>query len=737
MLERWGGTVARRRWLIVALSALLIGIGGAWGTGVFGSLANGGFEDPGSESYRATERIEQTVGRQGADVIALYTSENRTVDDPAVRSAVERTLSALPAGAVTRASTYWNVPSPANSAFMSADRQATYVAIQLAGETVTDRMQTFRDIEDRLREPGLSGLDVSLGGSAAINSGINHQVSEDLARAEGLSMPILLVLLVLVFGSIVAAGLPLGVGMIAVLGSFAVLRLMTSVTEVSVFAINIVTLLGLGLAIDYALFVVNRFREEIRDAAGAPVPVATALGRTMATAGRTVVFSGVTVAISLAGLALFPQTFLRSMAYGGVAAVLIAMLTAVTVLPAVLAILGTRVDALSVGRVARRRRRAVAPDPAQPARPGGWERLARSVMRRPVLYTVGVGMVLLALATPFLRVEFGGIDERALPQDAEARTTTEFLDARFPGAASQPIDVLVEAPTPAAAQQVRDRIAALPGADEVNVAASRGDATLLAVSYTGTPVEDRALDLVTAIRDVDLPAGTTSMVGGVSAEQVDLRGSLADRLPWTAGIVVLATTLLLFAAFGSLVLPIKAIGMNLLSMTASFGVVVWIFQDGHLADLLAFTPTGTIETTQPILMLAILFGLSMDYEVFLLSRIRERYDLTRDTTDAVAVGLQRTGRIITSAALLLVVVIGAFSTSGVTFIKMIGVGMAVAIVIDATIVRALLVPATLRLLGDATWWAPGPLRRWYERHGIGERDEPDAVRSAPVLDPVG
>jgi RND superfamily putative drug exporter len=727
MFERWGRAVARLRWLVVGLFVALLAFAGAWGTGVFGSLANGGFEDPGSESYRATQRIEQAVGRQDVDVLAIYTSADRTVDDPALRSAVERSLDALPAGEVTRASTFWSTGSPA---FVSADRRATYAALQLEGATAAERMASYQAVSDALHEVDLPGLTVTAGGRSATEAALNTQISEDLARAESLSLPILLVLLVVVFGSVVAAGLPLGIGIVAVLGSFTVLRLLTLVTDVSVFAINIITLLGLGLAIDYALFVVSRFREEIRNDRTVP----DALARTMATAGRTVAFSGVTVAISLAGLALFPQAFLRSMAYGGVAAVLIAMLTALTLLPAVLAILGRRVDAWSFAGLARRLGRR--PADAVPAEPGArWARVAGSVMRRPGLYAVGVTAVLLALAAPFLGVRFGGVDSRMLPAGAESRQAEALLHDRFPGVLAAPIDVLVEtAPGTSAAAAtagVRDRVAALDGVTAATVTTQRGDSGVVSVSYEGGAVDAGPLQLVRDIRALDLPPGATALVGGTSAEQVDLRASLVERLPWTAGVILLATTLLLFAAFGSLVLPLKAVIMNVLSMTAAFGVVVWIFQNGHFAGPLGFTSTGTIETTQPILMLAILFGLSMDYEVFLLSRIRERYDVTHDTTDAVVTGVARTGRIITSAALLLVVVVGAFSTSGVTFIKMIGVGMAVAIVLDATIVRGLLVPATLRLLGDATWWAPAPMRRWYERHGIGERDDLDEPAAPP------
>ena len=729
MFESWGRIVVRLRWAVVAGFVALVAFAGVWGTGVFASLSQGGFDDPGSDSARAQERIEQTVGRQGADVLAVYTSRDRTVDDPAFRAAVERSLAALPPGAATRVATFWTTGDPA---FVSPDRHVTYAAVQLAGAESPDRMSVYEDVSEGLHETGVPDVTMTASGRSATEAQISSQISEDLARAESLSLPILLVLLVVVFGSVVAAGLPLGVGVVAVLGAFTVLRLMTLVTDVSVFAINIVTILGLGLAVDYALFVVNRFREEVRR--GRAVP--DALARTMATAGRTVAFSGVTVAISLAGLALFPQGFLRSMAYGGVAAVLIAMVTALVLLPAVLALLGRRVDAWSLAPLFRRLRRRPATASA-PELGAGWARVARGVMRRPAVLAIAVTAVLLVLASPFLGVRFGGIDSRVLPADAETRRAEQIMSDNFPGVLSSPIDVLVETPgaTGAAAAeavtQVRDRVAAVPGATAVRVEAQRGDAAVLSVGYTGGPVDAETLQLVRDIRAVELPDGATTLVGGNSAEQVDLRASLAERLPWTAAVVLVATTLLLFLAFGSLVLPLKAIVMNAISMTASFGVVVWIFQHGNLTGLLDFTSTGTIETTQPILMLAILFGLSMDYEVFLLSRIRERYDVTHDTEDAVVTGVARTGRIITSAALLLVVVVGAFSTSGVTFIKMIGVGMAVAIILDATIVRAILVPATLRLLGDATWWAPGPMRRWYERHGIGERDDLDGSSETP------
>jgi RND superfamily putative drug exporter len=583
-------------------------------------------------------------------------------------------------------------------------------------------MDSFAEVADDLRDVG-AGLDVQLGGPAAVDDAIDAQVSEDLARAESLSFPILLALLVIVFGSIVAAGLPLGVGILAVLGAFTVMRMLTWVTDVSVFSINIITLLGLGLAIDYALFVVNRFREEMHANPGRPTSGAVAA--TMATAGRTVAFSGITVAVSLAGLLLFPQGFLRSMAYGGIAAVMVAMVTALTVLPAVLAVLGHRVDALAIRRLLPRRIRSTRSTALVPGRTGVWERLARSVMRRPIAYSAAALGVLVLLAAPVLRIEFGGVDTRVLPAGSEPRQVEESLAADFTGAAIYPIQVLVEGAGDAAAAAFAGDVARVDGVVGVSVAATSRGATLLSVVHSGPPVDDAALDVVRAIRDLPAPGDGEAevLVGGISAQQLDLRTSIAEKLPWMAGVIGLATFVLLFLAFGSVVLPLKAIAMNVVSVAASFGVVVWIFQDGHLADLLGFTSTGAIETTQPILMVAILFGLSMDYEVFLLSRVREEWLRTGDAAGAIAAGVQRTGRIITSAALLLVVVIGAFSTSGITFIKMIGLGMAVAIILDATLVRLILVPAIMRLLGPAAWWAPAPLRRWHERHGMTESDD--------------
>ncbi len=708
MFARLGHLAFHRRRLVLALAAAFSVFAVVWGTGVFGSLVGGGFADESSESERARVAAATALGRDDADVIALYRSAERTVDDPAFRTTVENTLAALPKADVTGATTYWATKAPQ---LASKDRHATYVVLQLAGADDDARMKTYDRIKDRLAAPGLT---VARGGVMATNADVSAQVGKDIGRAEALSMPVLLVLLVIIFGGLVAAGLPLAIGGLAILGAFTILRVLTLFTHVSVFAINIVTMLGLGLAIDYALFVVSRFREELHRG----LDVESALVRTMQTAGRTVAFSGVTVLVSLSSLLLFPQLFLRSMGVGGMAAVLIAMTAALTVLPALLAVLGPRVDAL---RIRRRRPATVVSDS------GAWSKVAHSVMRRPVAYAGVIVVVLLALGSPFLRVTFGGVDERVMPKGSEARVVGEALRRDFAGAVANPVQVVVSgAPTGAIPSYV-STLARLDGATGAQVTGAAHGTTRIAVDYRGLATSGEAKDLVREIRATPAPGGAQVLVGGQTAQLVDLLHGLGARLPWMALLVAATTFVLLFLAFGSVVLPIKALVMNTLSLGATFGAVVWVFQDGHLSGLLGFTPTGTVEATQPILMLAMAFGLSMDYEVFLLSRIREQWDRTGDNTLAVATGLQRSGRIITSAALLLVVVFAGFATSGITFIKMIGVGMVIAVVIDATVVRALLVPATMRLLGNANWYAPAPLRRLYDRIGFREDEGPEPL----------
>ena len=760
MFEAWGRFIYRRRRLVLLAAALAVTSAAVWGTGVFSSLqSGGGFTAPGSQSEQASSLATKAFGRDTADVVVLYRSATMTVADPAYRRAVTSTLAALPRGKVLSAVTYWTSHSPQ---FAGAGGHETYAVLRLAGSGDAAQIKTYQAISGRLGAPGLTEV---AGGQIPTEQAINSEVKSDIGRAEGLSMPVLLILMLVIFGSLAAASLPLAIGGVAILGSFAALRLLTLVTNVSVYSINITTILGLGLAIDYGLFMVARFRDEL----AAQPDTETALARTVATAGRTVAVSGVTVALALASLMLFPEMFLRSMGYGGVATVVVDMLAALTIMPALLAVLGPRVNALRIRRSGRRAplgrgggvrasRARGGGVRASRARGGGvrastadsagaWYRIARSVMRRPVAYIAVIVIALLALGSPFRSITWGGTDARALPSASAPRVVAEALARDFPVNATTPIEAVVKFGGPVSAPAERaalagytTRLGQLPGVIAAQVTGVAGDVAKVDLRFAANAESSAARALVTQVRAVPAPAGAHVYVGGTTAALVDELASLGATLPWMALMVAVTTFVLLFLAFGSVVLPVKAIVMNAASLTATFGAIVWIFQEGHLSGLLHFTPTGTIDPTMPILMLAIIFGLSMDYEVFLLSRIRERYDVTGDNTASVAGGLQRTGGIITSLALLLVIVVGAFSASGITFIKLMGVGMIIALVVDATIIRVLLVPATMRLLGPVTWWAPRPLRRFYARYGIredsGRPGLPAAAAPRKVAEPV-
>jgi RND superfamily putative drug exporter len=713
MFEALGRIIFKRRRLVLAVAAIGVVCAAIWGTGVFSKLQSaGGFAPPASQSQQEANHATAIFGRDAGDVVLLYSSSTQTVHSPAYRAAVASSLARLPRSRVLSATTYWTTGSPQ---FVSPDGHVTYAVLELAGGSDAARIKTFDAIKGDFAAPGLTVL---AGGQIPTEAAINKEVTSDIGRAEAISMPVLLILLLVIFSSLAAASLPLAIGAIGIIGSFAALRLLTLATPVSIYSVNITTILGLGLAIDYGLFMVGRFREELHRQPS----VADAVARTVATAGRTVAVSGITVAMALASLLLFPEVFLRSMGYGGVATVVVDMLAALTVLPALLAVLGHRVNALRIRRSVGR--------PVQTAA-GGWYRLARGVMRRPLLFAGVIVVALLALAAPVLHISWGGTDARALPAAAPARQVSEALSRDFPGNVTAPIESLVQFHGPIAGSPARQaqlatyvgRLGRLPGVTGVQLTGERGQVARIDLRYQPDPLSAQARQIVQRVRGVPGPAGSSVQVGGQSAQLVDELSSLSATVPWMAAVMAAATFLLLFLAFGSVVLPVKAIVANLLSLSATFGVVVWIFQEGHLSGLLRFEPTGTLDPTMPILMLAIIFGLSMDYEVFLLSRIRERYDLTGDTPEAIASGLQRTGGVITSAALLLVIVVGAFSASGITFIKLMGVGMIVALIVDASVVRVLLVPAAMRLLGRANWWAPKPLRGLYARYGIREHDE--------------
>lgn len=718
MFARWGAFVVRARWAVMIGAVALVVLGTTWGAGVFGSLSTGGFLDPNTESAQTRARINAAFGPQDADILVLYGSPTASVSQPSFRGAVTSTLAAARnrpevAGIVD----WYTTRAPA---LLSSDGRQTYAIVKLRAGADDRKLTDYRALKPFLAAPGLQ---TRYGGVRSFYDDINLRTKQDIERAEALSMPILLILLVLIFRSVVAALTPLVVGGLSILGGFVVVRLLTNVTTVSTFAINIITLIGLGLSIDYSLFVVSRYREEV--AAGRSAT--DAVIATMATAGRTVAVSGLTVTLALAGLLLFPQVFLRSMGYGAMAAVVVAMLASLTVLPAGLALLGGKINALRVPAFRRRRSAGATATGEAATDTGAWARLAHSVMRRPWLYLASVLVVLALLAAPVTHIRFGGIDTRAVPASTPSRVVNDVIARDFPAVDNAPVQVLVTAADPAAAGTVLSRIRSLPTVGTASVTASAGTSALISVDYPGDAVGTAARDTVTAIRSLALPAGVTIGVTGGTADLIDQLDGLGSRLPWMLLFVIVVTSVLLFLAFGSIVLPIKAILMNAVSLGAAFGAVVFIFQDGHFASLLGFTPTGVIEPTNPILMIAVLFGLATDYEVFLLSRIREEWDTGADNRTSVATGLQRTGRIITSAALLLVVVVIGFASGQIAFVKLIGVGMIVAIIVDATLVRALLVPATMRLLGKWNWWAPGPLGRIYRRYGLHE----STVDSAP------
>jgi RND superfamily putative drug exporter len=702
MLTRLGRFTVRRRRLVLSLTALFVVAAAVFGTRAFGVLQGGGFDDPSSESARAASLVGHRFADTDPDVVLVVRGRHAGVDDPAVRDAAATVVAtARQVPGVDNVASYWEAGS--SKEMRSDDGRAALVLVNASGDddAVEDTVDALRAVADRA-PPAVS---VAVGGSEASDLDITSTVQEDLGRAELIAVPITLILLLIVFGGIVAAALPLAVGAIAVLGTFLSLYVLGSVTDVSIFAINLTTALGLGLAIDYSLFIVSRYREELR----AGRSVGDAVVRAVETAGRTVTISALTVAVSLAALLVFPQYFLRSFAYAGIAVVMLAMVAAVVTLPALLAVIGTRIDALHILP-----RRTPKPDHT-----GFWYRNTWRVMRRPLPVAIGVIVVLLALGAPFLRVRFGTPDDRVLPESAPSRIANEQLRTDFSGNAGESFPIVIEgAADRASVDRLAADIARLPGVARVDGPHTGTDAVRLAVVPSIEMVSSRGEALVRDVRAVDTPLHVA--VGGEAAELVDTKASIADRLPLALAMIAIATAVLLFLLSGSVLVPVKALVLNALSLTATFGAMVWIFQDGHLSGLFGFTATGALDTTTPILMFCIAFGLSMDYEVFMLSRIKEEHDRTGDNDEAVAVGVERTGRIVTFAALLLSVTFFAFATSNVSFITMFGFGLGLAVVMDAFVIRGTLVPAFMKLAGEANWWAPRRLRRLHRRFGIRE-----------------
>ncbi|MFE7125917.1 MMPL family transporter [Streptomyces sp. NPDC057617] len=707
----WTRFVTARPRLSLLVALVITALAVFAGSGVADRMGSGGWEDPDAESTYATKALEREFPASEPNLLLLVDSGSRSVDDPAVAAEAKRLTDRLAAEkGITGVGSYWGTGAPA---LRAEDGREALIAARIEGDE-----KTAAGILDRIAPEfrGTHGLlEVSVGGPVAVRHEMQSIIQEDLMRAELIALPVTLVLLVMVFGSAVAALLPLGVGIVAILGTNAVLRGITEFTDVSVFAQNLTTALGLGLAIDYALFIVRRFREELAEGA----EVRDAVGATLRTAGRTVLFSALTVAVSLAAMLVFPQYFLRSFAYAGIAVVVLAAAAALILLPAALILLGHRVNSLDLRRLVRRGR-----SPSVRTEGAGWGRMAALVMRRAPLFAIATTAGLVLLGLPFLGAQFGTADYRQLPAGAESRVVQEEIRDGFPGSPSGGLEILTEgAATPAEYADYRGRIAALPGVARVDGPITSDGHGYFTVLPEGEAVGEASQQLVHEIRAERAPFDTS--VTGAAAVLVDSKDAIADRLPWAAGIIVVVTLLLVFLLTGSVLIPIQAVVLNALSLTAMFGAVVWVFQDGHLSGLLAFTSTGDIETTLPVLMFCVAFGLSMDYGVFLLSRIKEEYDSNGDHEKAVAFGLRRTGGLITAAAVILAVVMVAIGTSRVTNTKMLGLGIALAVIMDAMVVRSLLVPAVMKLTGKATWWAPGPLRRFHARFGLSE-GEPGA-----------
>ncbi|HEY7624439.1 MAG TPA: MMPL family transporter [Candidatus Limnocylindria bacterium] len=741
MFASWGRFVYRRRWPVLAVSGVLL-LASLFIAAQGAKLQSGGFIET-SESGRASRLIERELPRAGGSTFTLlFSSDTLTATSAEFRAAAEAAIARLRADPrVATIITPYDGTAPDPTALISKDGHA--IAVDVA---VKDEIATARDYYPELRALVASDtLAVQATGVLAINNGFNLVLQQDLRRAETVSLPLALVLLLIVFGSVVAALVPLGVGILAVVGGIAGMFVLARFTDVSVYAENVVTLIGLGVAIDYSLFITNRFREEMRRGRSGN----NALAIAMATSGRAITFSGLTVAIGLSGMLFYQGTFLSSMGISGAIVVASAVLYGLTFLPALLAILGRN---LGRGRVP-----IFQPDSTGT---GWWHSLATAVMRRPVVVLVPIVAFILLAGSPFLRLRLANNDVTALPKYEESRAAFDRLVDEFPGGNQTHISVVVEFQSgdPLSAARVpalfdlAKRIQSLPDTDKVQSPVTV-DPRLGAAEYAALysqpreqlpqPLQalvrqtvgehivlfdvvtqrsiysDESRALVRSIRGLAAPADASLAVTGFTAIDLDTVDFIASHTPIAIAYIMVATMLVLFLLLGSVVLPLKAVVMNLLSISASFGALVWIFQDGHLAAQLGFTP-GSIDPTLPVIMFCTVFGLSMDYEVLLLSRMQEEYLRTRDNTRSVAMGLEKSGRLITGAAAIMVGVFAAFALADIVLIKAIGLGMALAVAIDATLVRALVVPATMRLLGDLNWWAPAPLARLQRRIGLSE-----------------
>ncbi len=700
----------RRARRIGLLAIAFFVVAGALGGSVASRLDPYGADDPATESVQAREALDHAGFRIPGAIVVIRDAPVTTPAGRARIASITRQVRGM--RDVKSVTGYANTHSPA---FLSHDGRSTYLSVTLTPTQDKSWQEAGVAIADRFAgRPG-----VVVGGPAVAQEQVNKQVESDLQKAEMLAFPLLFLLSLLFFRSLVAALLPLMIGGLAIVGTFLILRIASEFASISIFALNLTTALGLGLSIDYSLFVVSRYREEIaKDGPGL-----AAMRRVMATAGRTVFFSSLTVAVALASLLVFPQRFLYSMGLGGSLVAVFAALISLTVLPAVLTLLGARVNSLAPRFLQRR-----AEADARPTEAGFWYRLSRFVMRRPVGVAIASASLLIVMGIPFLSIRFDTVDPKVLPTSASARQAYDILSEDFPPYRETPIWVVVEGAGPKAVMQVGDRVRRIDGIAAVlpPQPLKRNLSVIQAISANPFASE-ASKGTVEQVRRIKAGRGAEVMVGGATAEFIDFQGSLVRHGPIALAIVIVATLTILFLMTGSVILPVKSLVMNVLNLSAVFGLLVLLFQDGRLEGFLSYTGTGALEQTMPILLFAVAFGLSTDYAVFLLSRIKEARDEGASETECVAIGLERTGRIVTAAALLFAVALGAFATSKILFVKENGIGTALAVLIDASVVRALLVPSLMALLGKWNWWAPAPLRRLHDRYGITET----ALRQKP------
>jgi RND superfamily putative drug exporter len=702
MFMRLGSFIVGHRKSVLITYIIAILIAGGIGSLSFSKLDSGGYSDLNSESAKAANYITDTFKVQDPVAILIVDAGSRSVDDPTViaeAASLEREVAATKG--IKRTLSYWS--AGAAPSLRATDGKAAFLFIYADIENYDfDGYGAVGKIIAEKFDGAYKSLEIYAGGGAVVTNAINSKIKTDLLLAEGIAIPLTFILLAFVFGALVASAMPLVVGVGAILGSFFFTYLLTLVTDVSVFALNLITGLGLGLGIDYALLIVNRFREEMHN--GKSVEESAII--TVGTAGKTVFYSGLAVMVTLSALLLFPLNFLKSFGYAGVIVTLFAIFGALIPLPALLAILGKRVDK----GVTRK-------SGLTPKEDGRWATTARLVMARPVPVVIASLAILIVMALPIANIAFAQVDSRVLPESNRAAISSAVLNDRFTSFEGSPIEVIL--PDGAGREDSLNSFLAsaktVDGITRVSELEYAGkDIRVQVIPGTSSRSQD-AERLIKELRALEKPDGL--LIGGAAADFTDSQGGIARTLPWALGWIGITVFILIFVFTGSIILPIKAVLLNGLSLVATLGVITWIFIEGNLKWLVGdFTVTGTLDTGSVILVAVVVFGLSMDYELFLLSRIREEHLLGKSNVEAVATGLQRSARIITAAALLLAVVFAAFISSGVTSIKMLGFGVAFAVLLDATLVRALLVPALMRLFGERNWWAPKSLRRFTLTH---------------------